>query len=86
MLLLKTDVNLLVHTVSNKQKNLKEKYFFSVGILKATEEKNRIRIRIKTSRIRNIAFLPWMDLVKMSIIIDVLNLLSTSKNVGMFAA
>ncbi len=44
MLSLKTDEN--VPTENNEQKNC---YF--VGILKATDEKSRIRIRLKMSRI-----------------------------------
>ncbi len=42
-----------VQKVGNKQKNLKNKLFF-VGILWATDEKSRIRTRIrKSSRIHN---------------------------------
>jgi hypothetical protein len=45
LLSVKTDVN--IPTGSNMQKKLKKNLFF-VGILKATEEKNRIWIRIRS--------------------------------------
>jgi hypothetical protein len=65
--LVKIDVN--VHPKSNKAKNLRKKLFF-VGILKATDEKCKIRIRqskvqilirilTKLSRIRNMHFLSY---------------------------
>ncbi len=41
---MKTDVN--VHLISNKQKNFETTLIFG-GILSATDEKSRIRIRIR---------------------------------------
>jgi hypothetical protein len=47
--------------VSNKPKKIKKLYKKSFCWLKVTEEKSRIRIRIKTSRIRNTSRFPVLS-------------------------
>jgi hypothetical protein len=44
-----------VPTVSKTQAQLREEYILFVVILKAAEDKSKIRIRIETLRIRNTA-------------------------------
>jgi hypothetical protein len=53
---LKIDVNL--PSKSNKQKTLEKPFF--VGVLKATNEKSRIQIRMSVERIRRSGSIPYV--------------------------